>query len=255
MGLEFQNKIEKLEYIEAVPIVLESISNLTLPELNKFQIEPVSVPETDSIDLSLESPDKLETFFPIEKTEYLHDAEVTEQIAEYLSGVENLKYENWKNLNLEQRTNLLNEIENKIAQLEHRPPLPIKVKKMDPATFGYQDSSNKIIALNSKFVNSNNKQAHKDVIDTIIHEGRHAYQHYNVEQKFVHDSLSVVNTWKENFTNPKYKYYNGNSLIVIGPKKVGDVGFRLYYYQPVEIDARNFASDVMIKLKNKGFMS
>ena len=109
--------------------------------------------------------------------------------------------------------------------------------------------------MNSKFVMSDSKEAYKDVLDTIIHEGRHAYQHYNVDQKCVHDSLSEVNTWRENFYDPQYRYYSGNTLVVIGPNKVGNVGYRLYYYQPVEIDARNFAADVMFKLKNKGFTS
>ena len=35
-------------------------------------------------------------------------------------------------------------------------------------------------------------------------------------------------------------------------EKAGD--FRLYYYQPVEIDARNFADDVMKKLEEKGVL-
>lgn len=255
MSLEYNN-LERFEQLKETPISLEPIESLSNIELPTDVIEPVPFSDIHSIeDISTESLDKIERYIGFEPYECLNDAQVTEEIADYLSGIENLKYENWKNLTLEQRTELLNTIEYSIAQIEHRPPLPIKVEKMASNVFGYQDSYNKFIALNSKFVMSNSKEAYKDVIDTIIHEGRHAYQHYNVDQKCVHDSLSEVNTWRENFYDPKYRYYSGNTLVVIGPNKVGDVGYRLYYYQPVEIDARNFASDVMLKLKQRGFLS
>jgi hypothetical protein len=256
MGLEFNNNLETFEQLNDTTESLENIGSLTAMEIPQTSVETVAIPETsEGTHLSTESFDRLESFVGFEPFECLNDAVVTEQIAEYLSGLESLKYENWKNLTLEQRCDLLNTIEYRIAKIEHRPPVPIKVEKMAPQTFGYQDSYNKIIALNSKYVMSDSKESYKDVIDTIIHEGRHAYQHYNVDKKCIHDSLSVVNTWRENFYDPKYKYYSGSSVVVIGPNQIGDVGYRLYYYQPVEIDARNFASDVMLKLKQKGFLA
>ena len=256
MGYELNKGLESFEQLNELSEPIEKIESLPNIELPNEAVEPIELHEvSDTLDLSTEKFDKLESYIGEEQFECLNDAQVTEEIAEYLSGIENLKYENWKKLTLEQRTELLNSIEYQIAKIEHRPPLPIKVEKMAANVFGYQDSYNKLIALNSMFVMSDSKEAYKDVLDTIIHEGRHAYQHYNVDHKCVHDSLSEVNTWRENFYDPKYKYYSGNTLVVIGPNKVGNVGFRLYYYQPVEIDARNFAADVMLKLKNKGFLS
>lgn len=256
MGYELNKGLESFEQLNELPETIENIERLPNIELPIEAIDPIGMSEvSDTSDLSTEKIDKLESYIGVEQYECLNDAQVTEEIAEYLSGIENLKYENWKNLNLEQRKELLNTIEYQIAKIEHRPPLPIKVEKMASNVFGYQDSYNKLIALNSKFVMSDSKEAYKDVLDTIIHEGRHAYQHYNVDKKCVHDSLSEVNTWRENFYDPQYRYYSGNTLVVIGPNKVGNVGYRLYYYQPVEIDARNFAADVMLKLKNKGFIS
>lgn len=256
MGLEFNNNLETFEQLNETIESLESIESLPAMEIPQTSVEVVAMPETtERTNLSTESIDRLESYVGFESYECLNDAVVTEQIADYLSGVESLKYENWKNLAMEQRRDLLNTIEYHIAKIEHRPPVPIKVEKMQPQTFGYQDSYNNIIALNSKYVMSDSKESYKDVIYTIIHEGRHAYQHYNVDKKCIHDSLSVVNTWRENFYDPKYKYYSGSSVVVIGPNKIGNVGYRLYYYQPVEIDARNFASDVMLKLKQRGFLS
>lgn len=255
MSLEFNN-LERFEQLNEKSSALESVESLPNIEIPTDIVETVTLPEINNAEnVTSESLDRIERYVGFESYECLNDAQVTEEIADYLSGIESLKYENWKNMSLEQRSELLNAIEYSIAQIEHRPPLPIKVEKMASNVFGYQDSYNKLIALNSKFVMSDSKEAYKDVLDTIIHEGRHAYQHYNVDHKCVHDSLSEVNTWRENFYDPKYKYYSGDTLVVIGPNKIGDVGFRLYYYQPVEIDARNFAADVMLKLKNKGFLS
>lgn len=223
-------------------------------EDNQFESLGANVEAVEQVE---RSTDRLESFKRngTEKLEVLYDSEVTEQIAEYLSGLEELRFENWTKLSLEQRKELLNRIERQIAAIEHRPPLPIDVEKMKASTFGYQSSYYHKIALNSLYVGSNSKKDYNEVIDTIIHEGRHAYQHYNVDKKLIHESASVVNTWRENFYNPKYQYYNSGSCIIPVKGRLQDVGFRLYYYQPVEIDARNFASDVMLKLKQKGFLS
>lgn len=189
-----------------------------------------------------------------ERLEVLHDSEMTEQIADYLGGIEKLRYENWQKLSLDERKQLLNTIERQIAQIEHRPPLPIEVEPMKASTFGYQSSYHHKIALNSMYVGSDRMSDYREVIDTIIHEGRHAYQHYNVDCRLVHESASVVNTWKENFYDPKYQYYSGERCIIPIRGRLQDVGFRLYYYQPVEVDARNFAADVMLKLRQRGFL-
>lgn len=82
-----------------------------------------------------------------------------------------------------------------------------------------------------------------------------AYQHYNVNIKTIHESWSEVQSWKENFYDPNYKYYTSTEnwvLIPFNDGSVHNVDFRLYYYQPVEIDARDFAADVMRKLEGKG---
>lgn len=44
-----------------------------------------------------------------------------------------------------------------------------------------------------------NPNIHKEVINTILHEGRHAYQHYNVDVKCIHESGAEVETWREKF--------------------------------------------------------
>lgn len=210
----------------------------------------------ENVEFQQESKEILESGIQnFEKCEFITDLEMTEGIASYLENIEDLHYERWCKLSLEERTNLLNQIEDKIALIEHRPPLAVEVIEMDPKTLGYQDSTNNKIALNSLYVSSNDPALHREVVDTIIHEGRHAYQHYNVDVKTIHESWSEVQSWKENFYDPNYKYYTSTGTWVLIPFNDGsihNVDFRLYYYQPVEIDARDFAADVMRKLEGKG---
>lgn len=152
---------------------------------------------------------------------------------------------------------MLNKIEQHIAAIEHRPALKVELDNLPEKTLGYQSASEHKIALNSIYVGSADPNLHKEVLNTIIHEGRHAYQHYNVDVKCIHESISQVESWRENFYDPQYKYYQSTGQKIAIPYNDGnihDIDFRLYYYQPVEIDARNFADDVMQRIEWKRMM-
>lgn len=183
--------------------------------------------------------------------ESFSDKEQIELISNYMTNIEDIRFENWKDLTLEQRVNVLNEMEQHIAAIEHRPAATISSEKLEDNTFGYQ--SNDSIVINSTYLeqSSTNPQALDKMLETLIHEGRHRYQQYNVEERLVHESPAQVETWRENFEELGYKDGSPIPIIEIGPiglftnERLSDLGFRLYYYQPVEVDARNFASDVM----------
>lgn len=192
-----------------------------------------------------------------EQPEFVTDLETTEKIADYIETIEDLKIENWNKLSITQKKDLLNKIEQNVAAIEHRPALRVELEELKPRTLGYQDASHNKIALNIWYVSSKDPNIHREVIDTIIHEGRHAYQHYNVDVKLIHESGSEVETWRENFYDPQYQYYHSTGQKIYIPYNDGsihDVDFRLYYYQPVEIDARNFAKDVMTRLEENGIV-
>ncbi len=191
-----------------------------------------------------------------ERPEILTDLEVTKRIADYIETVSEFRYENWSKLDLEQRKLALNRVEQDIAAIEHRPALRVDIEHMEPRRLGYQSSYYNKIALNDIYVSSNDPNMFRKVLETIIHEGRHAYQHYNVDVKMIHESGSEVNTWRENFYDPRYRYYQstGQKIMIPLDGSYQNVEFRLYYYQPVEIDARNFTNDVLSKLRDKGFV-
>lgn len=237
----------------------EKNESLSLSEVINDSIAPLEDRSLKDSPTPFEGRANLEDFLKrSENIEFLTDLEMTESIARYLESVEELKFDKWKTLSLEQKANLLNELEQNIASIEHRPALRVELEDMEPRSFGYQDEYNHKIVLNSRLVGINSAAMHREVIDTIVHEGRHAYQHYNVDVKLIHESSSEVKTWEENFYKPEYQYYLSGTQNIYIPYIDGtihDVDFRLYYYQPVEIDARNFAGDVLTRLEEDGFVT
>ena len=108
---------------------------------------------------------------------------------------------------------------------------------------GYNPET-KDITLNVEMLKSNNPAALRETLDTIIHEGRHAYQDYNVNECEVHSRHSEVVSWAETMEGGKWGYCGGSSSLL---------GQRLYEQQSIEIDARNFAADVLEKYEDKLF--
>ena len=80
------------------------------------------------------------------------------------------------------------------------------------------------------------------MINTVVHEGRHAYQDYNIHVCEVHPRHSEVVSWAETMGDGKWQYWGDCST---------ELGQRLYEQQSVEIDARNFANDVVSKIEDK----
>lgn len=239
---------------------LNEIGQSIMTDAKEVSLTPSLEPQAELFENSIESflpAEGIEHFGDnsVERTEVLHDVETTEAIAEHLESIDEIKYDNWTKLSLGQRESLLQRLENDIAQIQHRPPMSIKVIPLPSDKLGYQDPNRNEIAINSSLVMHDNPFSHRQIVDTIVHEGRHAYQHYNVDVRCTHESLSEVNSWKENFSDSQYGYYQSTGQLIWIPTQNGYAqmsDFRLYYYQPVEIDARNFASDVLSHLEAKG---
>lgn len=250
MGLESYNN---LEYINDSKILLESSAFHITDSSENINSEALNSLEISSGEC-ISEVSEVDNFSQFEH-EIIYDAESVEHIANYLESFEAIKYENWSKLSLEEKHSVLCEIEENLAEIEHRPTMCVEVEKMKGGTLGYQDSSSNRIAINSDVLASDKPEAHKKILDTIIHEGRHAYQHYNVDVKLIHESGAEVESWRENFYDSKYQYYQTTGQKVYIPTEEGYEAmsdYRLYYYQPVEIDARNFSSDVLKRLENKG---
>lgn len=180
-----------------------------------------------------------------------------ERIATYMSTCENLKFENWSKLSTDQMIEVFNELDRQIAIIEHRNPQIVKHGKFDePNIFGVHVGNEIIINSELLAKSALNPEILAKTLETFIHEGRHAYQCYNVFERRVHQSNATIDAWAENLQpySPENRlgYYSGAPVKIplIGPisftnEYLSDIGGRLYYYQPTEIDARIFASDVM----------
>lgn len=242
---------ERIESLNETGVSLESSAE-SITDSNEFR-ENAETSWQENLNSNLEN---FESYSNIECTEILFDAEVKEDIANFLESYDDIKFENWANLSLEEKQETLQTAENYIASIEHRPPKIVQIEKMsEPGIMGYQDESCNKIAINSDLAEHGSIESYRKVIETLIHEGRHAYQHYNVDVRMIHESSSQVQSWRENFYDPKYRYYQSQGQKIYIPTSEGyDTmdDYRLYYYQPVEIDARNFASDIMAKLEEKG---
>ena len=160
------------------------------------------------------------------------DLEQISQISDYLEGIETLKYENWQTLSPSERFQALQQAEVKIAEIEHRDFCEIKLKDMPAGKYGYYSPVEKTITLNSLYLNNSDFHSYKETLDTLIHEGRHAYQDYNMTEREVHPRGGEVSNWKWN----EYE---------IGYQSAALFGFEAYEMQPVESDARAFAEDVL----------
>ena len=166
------------------------------------------------------------------------DLEQVQQISEYLAGIDELRFENWQSLSSTERHQVLSYAECKIAEIEHRESCNIEIKELPKNHYGYYSPTDKSITLNAIYINARDFNSYKDTLDTLIHEGRHAYQDYNMTQREVHPRGGDVTNWKWN----EYE---------IGYQNVELYGFKTYAMQPVETDARAFAEDTLIAYLNK----
>lgn len=184
--------------------------------------------------------------------ESISDKEQVESIAQYMSEVEEIRFEQWKDLTIDQMVSILDSMETVIAKIEHRLPAQISAEYLGDKCFGQQCGLH--IKINTHILeeSAQSPEILREVLTTFIHEGRHMYQEYNINVRMVHESPSEVNSWRENLYELGYRSGEPIEIPLFGPiaytnEQLMADGERLYYYQPVEIDARDMASDVMIR--------
>lgn len=177
------------------------------------------------------------------------DIKQIKEISDYLSHRKDLKFENWKELSLEQKIGLLNKLEKDISKIEHRPPLNLQATKLEEGCWGrnYGDR----MEINEKYLNESSvdERSYWETLDTLIHEGRHTYQNYNLTTRNIHSRPSQVEDWRENHARG---YENGvREIPIFGIRYTNSELERGYRFQPVELDARGFAKDCITQLKEK----
>lgn len=173
-----------------------------------------------------------------------NDFEQAELISQKMTEITGTRFEEWQNLSPQEKLNAMQNLENSIAEISHRPACEIKAERLGANSFGYYNHDDNTITINTDYLN-NSYDCYRETLDTVIHEGRHAYQHYNVDQRQVHPSEGDCMNWRENLHDNKWGLFPGN----YGYQSIDEVGFHRYWMQPVEADARAFALDVLNKFE------
>ncbi len=160
--------------------------------------------------------------------------------------IKNVDIDKYYNKSPEERLQFAQEYENLMAELEHRDPCKIIIMdkataKNNPGLRGY--NSGNIICLRPEYFNSRkpkilglSQYGFANMLETITHEGRHAWQRYVVD----HPDKNLVDkktrlAIQMNLSNEGYRSTNepGDYL-----KRYAE-----YVAQLIEIDARHFTMD------------
>ena len=156
------------------------------------------------------------------------------EIRDVFFDMPELQFDNWKELSCGERVDALNRLEEKVADIAMRIPLEVKSETPDNNVMGFCDG--KSLTLSDRLLTSDSEASYAQVLNTFFHEGRHAYQDYNLAVERVEQNKELVESWRVNFEILGYD--DGDRLIF------KDLGFYEYYSQPVEVDARVFAETV-----------
>lgn len=142
-----------------------------------------------------------------------------------------LTADKWNTVDVDTKIEILNTLEKHEAELNSRMVCPVESRFLytgnDGIVMGQYDRNTCKIYINDSQLIPNSKYGENSdrILTTLLHEGRHSYQHQAVIGTIMHDETETK-VWTENFQ--KYITFQED------PKG--------YYAQPIEVDARNYAS-------------
>ncbi len=152
--------------------------------------------------------------------------------------------EKWPHLTSQKRLEALQEIECRMAARQNRKPCKVREKNLPISNYGAFNGEE--IVINSKLLRSSlsaslfglsMERRAINALDTIIHEGRHAFQRAAIVDPSVGKDLprEVIQSWLMNTIS-----YASSS------KKPSD--FFIYAFQPLERDAREYAGRTLAEV-------
>jgi len=164
----------------------------------------------------------------------------------YKQSLVSLERDRWKKLNLAERVSALQSIENEMASRQGRKACNVKLVAMHTSNYStelgkYNRETNEIYINQNAMINNSKYGNEPDIhLETILHEGRHAYQVQAVKGIVAHYNPAELDKWKDNLKEGSYIRFRENP--------------RAYYSQPVEKDAREFAQsmqkEITVEQKN-----
>jgi len=149
--------------------------------------------------------------------------------AEAIDDIPELLPDVWERLDESERLEALGEVERRLAEVAGRPPATVAGIPMEE-NYGKYDYGTCQICINTNPEYFNDVQ---EAVRTVIHEGRHAYQHYAILHDGFHHDDADVSEWATNCQ----QYL-----------KAGEYGYQIYQCQPMESDAFQFEQAVRNEL-------
>jgi len=136
-------------------------------------------------------------------------------------------YSEWSSLTPAERLEKLQALQSRLAVSQSRKSTPVVSSRMGFSVLGVYDGRR--IRINEDHLAS--PERFWQILDTLIHEDRHAYQHWSIITPGFHQDPGQVRAWADNWAN------------YLDPT---EVSFRRYRSQPLEDDALWFAESVVL---------
>ena len=146
--------------------------------------------------------------------------------------------DNWAKIDKASRIAALQEIENRRAKLDGRPPIRVlegdRQRFKDPSCLGYYSDKDRVICINYRFLEGDSPyHTSFEALDVVIHEGRHAMQHDVLREHPDRVAEQILNEWRS------------SNALYFAPPNTGDpqreLRFAMYALQSIEVDARHAA--------------
>lgn len=163
-------------------------------------------------------------------------------MSSYNDALQSLSAEEWSKLSVQEKLDTLQAVENEVAVREGRSPCKVQGQYIQSdsrgTTLGYYSRADRTITINTEQLDSNSKYGndYKVHLDTVLHEGRHAYQHQAVRGEIKHENTEELAAWTDNMQPGHYVTFEKNP--------------RGYFAQPIEQDARSYAKSAMVGIEN-----
>ena len=162
--------------------------------------------------------------------------------------------ESWAGFDEQERLELLQELECRMAVSENRHPVRVVAESMGSiGSHGYYNSGSDVIHINclllqnKKIPGVSDGQRMASALDTVIHEGRHAFQHAVIKGEV--DCAGVTDDIRQRWLINYLIYSKGGTPVESVEEYYKKFSF--YAFQPVERDAREFAGRKMAELYQK----
>ena len=157
------------------------------------------------------------------------DSEGTDNSARAIKGMRELRPGEWEKLSIKEKSEWLIKVHQHVAEQYGFRPYTVGVQRLPANIGGYFNAGLRMIVLNESILNDASPTR---ALNAIAHETRHGFQWHAVmnPDKVPTDVRDKVQIWRDNFANYKNPAVHG---------------YRAYYNQPVEVDARAFAEAIV----------